>query len=748
MQTRNRPRRRGSLVRWVLVAALVIDGLALGLAAGVYATVSPLVPDAAKLGAYQPNQTTRIYARNGELLASLFEENRQVVEIAQMPKWLVQATTAIEDQRFVEHPGVDPIGIARAIKVNLSGGSLQGASTITQQLAREVFLGNEKSDRTKIRKLKEMTLAVRMERRYSKEEILGLYMNQICYGHRAYGVVAAADTLFGKKLPELTLAECALIAGLAKNPAGYSPIAFPERSKQRRDTVLFKMRELGLITGPQCDQATSEPIKTRSKNSEPWKIKNYRAPWFTTYVIDQLVAKLGHDKVYGGGLQVYTTIDLELQAYAQSVLSEALRGLERKRANRGAIVVMDPRDGSIMAMVGGDDFSRDEFNAATQAYRQPGSAFKPIVYTTAMETIGLNPGDVYSASPATFKGYWGVYTPQNFSANQGGMMTVQNALAQSCNLVAVRVIIRTGPQNVVEQAHRMGIDQQNRRLRAFPSLALGANEVSPLELTSAYCAFANGGNRVEPYCIERVAGSNFGSVLRQTPQLTPVMSSRTYWNMNQMLRGVVDHGTGRPAQISSPVGGKTGTTNQAKDVWFLGFTPGMTCAVWLGSEENVRMWGASGAAFCAPIWRKIALKCRELQRDRGKPWPEAFPSPNGDSADLAVSTVSESTAAAQAAEEKAAEEGKGPTATVVEPKAKPEAGGGETDPLPGGPPRDSGPTAIKPTLKPDDTPRPEHPKPIDVGPGDDHPKTPKPPKPDSTKPDKGPKPTEAEAPDP
>lgn len=627
-----RPRRRPfSIGRWVLIATLVIDALAAGLAMGVYATVAPLVPDEASLSQYRPRETTKIYSADGQLLASLFEENRRVAELSEIPQWLICATIAIEDERFYEHPGVDLRGVARAIRENLTG-RRQGGSTITQQLARDIFLTR---DPTITRKLQEMTLALRIERRFSKEEILGLYLNQICYGHRAYGVVAAADTFFGKRLDQLTLGECALIAGLAKNPQGYSPIDNPERSTLRRNLVLSKMLELGFITQSQYDEARSEPIVTSDGKQERWRLRNYRAPWFTTYVIQKLVELYGHDKVYSGGLQVTTTIDLSLQSKAQETLKTGLKRLARHRANRGAAVCMDPNNGEILAMVGGTDFTENEFNSATQAHRQPGSSFKPIVYTTAMERFGLSPGDTYNATPATFRGYFGTYTPHNYSESQQGPMSVARALAVSCNVVAVRVILKTGPQHVVEQARRMGIDPDEKYLRAYPSLALGACEVTPLEMTVAYSAFANGGFHVEPVVVREIRDSAGTLIYRAAPKLKRVMSGRTAIQMNQMLQGVINSGTGRPARISSPAGGKTGTTNDAKDVWFIGFTPGICCAVWVGNESNRRMYGATGSGFCAPMWRQIVLTARELARKRGTPWPREFPRPGTDGPVLA-----------------------------------------------------------------------------------------------------------------
>ncbi len=737
--------------RAVLLGTLIVDGLVLGLALGVYATVAPMVPDEATLGNYRPQETTRIFAKDGTLLAALFVENRQVVPVTSMPRNLVNATIAIEDQRFYEHPGVDPRGIARAIKENASRSSKQGASTITQQLARQVFLSREQ---TMLRKFKEMTLAVRIERRFSKEEILGLYLNEICYGHRAYGVVAAADTFFGKKLDQLTLGECAMIAGLAKNPVGYSPILHPESAKGRRNMVLQKMWEQRKISQQQLDEARAEPVVVRKKGAEPWKLHNYRAPWFTTYVIDQLEKQFGHDKVYGGGLQIYTTLDLDLQAEAQELLSRSMANLAHARANRGAVVALEPRTGAILAMVGGRDFSKDEFNGATQAFRQPGSSFKPIVYTTAMEKIGLSPYDYYSGAPSTFRGYWGVYSPQNFSPNQGGTMSVATALAQSVNLVAVRVIIKTGPQAVIEQAHRMGIDERGKRLQPYPSLALGSGEVTPLEMSNAYCAFANGGFRVDAYGVDCITDSRGNPIFNHQVRSRRVMSPRTYTNMNSMLQGVVANGTGKRAAINSPCGGKTGTTNSAKDVWFVGITPGLACAVWIGNDSNIRMYGATGGDFCAPIWRTMALRARELARERNRAWPDDFPRP-GEEGPPSIAQTGNANAEEQKKEEKAEQKTEvkgpaGPTAATVDPNppttqdGKGTPGATVTDPTANagrattGGNGDEGPHAVEPGPKPEPKPDPKpDPKP-----------EPKPdPKPEP-KPKPAPNPAPNEAPDP
>ncbi len=619
-------RRRTSIWWGILLGALVFDAVIFGLGWGVYTRVQKAVPDVEFLNDYRPRETTAIYAADGTLLATLAIENRQVAELATIPADMINATIAIEDQRFYDHPGVDLRGIARAARENLAGGSLQGASTITQQLARQLKLSRKQ---TIMRKLTEIILALRIERQFSKEEILGYYLNEIYYGQGAYGVAAAADTFFSKRLHQLALSEAALIAGLAKNPSGYNPFRYPDRCLERRNTVLAKMWELGYIDEPQYQAARNEPIVVKRKPVETWKLHNFRAPWFTTYVIDQVNREYKKEMEEGVGLKIYTTIDMELQARAQELLNGAMDRLRRYRADRGAVVAVEPRTGAILTMVGGRDFAKDEFNGATQAYRQPGSAFKPFVYTAAMERLGMTPSTMESGALQTFRGEWGTYSPKNYSSGQGYTMSLTQALAQSVNLVAVRVALKVGVREVIHYAQLMGIDPGKTRLQPYPSLALGANEVTPLEIAGAYGTFANGGFYLPPYAVTKITSTSGDVIYDQTrdPKRQPrrVISPQTYRNINSMLRAVVTSGTGRRGGISSPAGGKTGTTNSAKDVWYVGITPGFSCAVWVGNDANMRMYGATGGDFCAPIWRDLALKARQLARDRGHAWPDDFP---------------------------------------------------------------------------------------------------------------------------
>lgn len=623
MAKRKRTKRRfiGSLWGTILGGTFFLLSLIGGVAAGIYATVMQTVPNATYLHKYQPEQTTKIFSSDGQLLASLYEENREVVPIEEIPQDLINATIAIEDDRFFEHCGISPRAIFRALRANLlARRPVQGGSTITQQLARDVYLSRQK---TLMRKLQEALLALRIERLYSKEEILGLYLNQICYGHGAYGVAAAAQVYFGKKVQDLNLAECALLAGLPRWPVGYSPYNYPQRAKQRRAVVLNRMVELGYITPRQAEEAKKEPLPTDVSRLKRAGVHHFRAPYFVTYVIRQLVKRYGEDTVYKGGLRVYTTLNIPLQIGADKALKVQLREARSRNVTQGAVVCIDPRTGYILALVGGRDFNDPhggQWNRATQARRPPGSAFKPFVYTVAIDQ-GWSPHDVLSATPTTFWDQFGKpYRPKNYNSKQVGPYTLENALAQSVNVVAVRLIEKVGPHRVVEYAHRMGIKQ---RLYPYLSLALGSRGVTPLEMAVAYCPFANGGLRVEPISILRIEDSQGNLIYRARPHLRRVLSERTAYIMREMLRGVILHGTGRrAARLNLPAAGKTGTTTDDRDAWFIGFTPGLVTAVWVGNDDNSPMRHTWGGNTCVPIWMKVTKAAAELFE-----WPEDFPRP-------------------------------------------------------------------------------------------------------------------------
>lgn len=617
-----RPKRKNAALWWPLSVALLISTLTVGGAVGVLLAFAQNLPDVYRTP-YRPHLTTKVFSAQGELIATLYEENRELVPLEHVPLLLRQATLAIEDARFYEHPGIDPRGILRALWENLRVGEfIQGGSTITQQLARTLFLEREK---TLGRKLREMILAVRLERVYSKDEILEMYLNEVYYGEGAYGVAAAAQTYFQKRPEDLDLAECALLAGLPQAPSRYSPFTNPEGAQRRRRLVLARMRRLGFITPEQEAQANAAPLPRQRSLPYRRSIFDFRAPYFTTYAIQELSERLGLSKeaIYRGGLRVYTTVDLRLYAAAHEILRSALQRLAPQGAKQGAVVILDVRSGHILTLIGGKDF-RDErggqYNRAVQAHRQPGSAFKPIIYAAALEE-GLRPSDTVSGTPTTF--YYGgvLYRPRNFSPRQGGLYTLAQALQHSVNVAAVRLILEIGPPKAVEMARRLGI---RAPLEPVPSLALGSIGVPPLEMATAYMPFANGGYLVEPTAILRVEDSEGRILYEAQPRPRRVLSEQTAYWMNQMLQLVVMGGTGTAARLPGwKVGGKTGTTTDNRDAWFIGFTPGVVAAVWVGNDEFQPMRSVWGATV-APIWRGIVREAAELY---GEKWPQDFPKP-------------------------------------------------------------------------------------------------------------------------
>lgn len=615
-----RKKQRGSLLRAMIGATLITLAILGGVGVGVVVTISQTVPQAEALREYRPHEATKIYSADGQLIASLYVENREVVEIEEIPAALIQATLAIEDARFYRHCGVDLRGIARALRQDLlHGRPAQGGSTITQQLARDVYLTRQK---TLMRKLQEALLALRLERTYSKEEILSLYLNQMCYGHGAYGVAAAANVYFGKKVQDLTLPECALLAGLTRWPVGYSPFNNPDRARYRRAVVLNRMVELGYISEREAEEAKAAPLGTDPARLKRAGLRGFRAPYFATYVVQQLVDRYGEDAVYKGGLRVYTTLHIPLQIVADQALKQGVQRARPKGVSQGALVSIDPRNGHILALVGGVNFydpENGQFNRATQALRQPGSAFKPFVYTAAIEA-GFSPWDVFSATPTTFMNLGEPYPVQNYTPKQAGPYTLERALAQSVNVVAVRVCEKVGPRQVIDCAHRMGIQQP---LHPYLSLALGSCEVTPLELAAAYIPFATGGFRVDPIAILRIEDSEGHVIYRARSTPRRVISERTAYVMKEMLRGVVLNGTGRSANIGLPQGGKTGTTSEDKDAWYVGFTPGLVTAVWMGNDQPKPMRTAWGGNTCAPVWVEVTKAAAKMFE-----WPEDFPRPS------------------------------------------------------------------------------------------------------------------------
>lgn len=598
-----RIRSRRLRVTWYIIKICILLLMAgtLGLLAATFYSVSKVIPTHEDIDAWVPKEATLIYSSDGVLLAQVYEENREPVPITEIPKQLQDATVAIEDSRFYMHSGVDLRGIVRALVENVRGGRvMQGGSTLTQQLARNIYLSHR---RTVSRKLQEILLAREIERRLSKEEILERYLNQVYYGSGAYGVKAAARTYFGKLPSKLTLAECALIAGLPKKPSGWSPYDDKEAAIRRRNVVLTRMAELGYITREQAAEAKEEKVRLVGIQYGRARVK--RAPHFVDYVLKQLVDKWGPDEVYRGGLRVETTLNLQMQEAAEKALIREVQRARRegKKVGQGAVVAVDPHTGHIKVMVGSLDYRDPKggmYNRAAQGRgRQPGSAFKPFVYTAAIDS-GYSPNFILQDTPISFPDGDKVWAPRNYDGKFRGPVTIRQAVEQSINVPAIRMLQMVGVDRVIAYAQRMGIRSP---LERNLSLAIGTSEVTPLELASAYGCFATGGMYAKPMAILRVTGRNDRVMEDHRPSLTRAIPYETARTMADILRGVVSRGTGRRAHVIPGAGGKTGTTQDLRDAWFVGFTKDLSAAVWVGNDDYTPMGPATfGGTTCAPVW--------------------------------------------------------------------------------------------------------------------------------------------------
>ena len=583
---------------------VLMFGALVGVGAGAFLALMRDMPQVRSLEEFNPSAVTRIYAQDKTLLAEFFVEKRVPVSLDAIPKELKDAVIATEDTHFYKHAGVDIKGIIRAlIKDIMARRFVEGASTITQQLAKTLFLTSRK---TILRKAKEALLAVQIERCYTKDEILELYLNQIYLGSGAYGVEAAANVYFAKPVQDLTLPECALIAGLPKSPSRYSPLVNKDLALKRRSVVLKRMRQTGRISDTEYQQARDAPLLLAEA-----KKRRRKAPYFVEYVRAFLEDVLGRKALYEKGLTVYTTLDSAKQYAAEKALKAGLEALEKRQNTEdgkeekhpeGALICLNAHQGSILAMVGGRDFAESPFNRATQALRQPGSAFKPVVYSYAIER-GFAQNDTIWDGPVVFKGggreeNW---TPANFSGEYKGEMTLRWALAVSENIPAVKLLNKLGVESVIRFARNMGITSP---LRSNLTLALGTSEVTLLELTSAYSVFPNQGVRVKPCAVIEVLDSNGRVLWKMKPARRTVMSKETAYIVTDMLRGVVQNGTGRKARgIRRPLGGKTGTTNAYRDALFVGFSPSLTSGVWIGYDNHDSLGDLeTGGRAALPIW--------------------------------------------------------------------------------------------------------------------------------------------------
>ncbi|MBI3292214.1 MAG: PBP1A family penicillin-binding protein [Elusimicrobia bacterium] len=616
------------------------------------------LPPITSLDRYTPSLTTKLYDIHNQLITELFTERRSFIPLNQIPVDLQNAFIAIEDNRFFTHWGIDLRGISRAAAANLRRRRMtEGGSTITQQLSKVIFLTQEK---TLQRKLKELLLAIQLERNFSKQEIFQLYLNQIYFGNGAYGVESASRIYFGKHVKDLQLAECALLAGLPRLPQRYSPFHHPDLARGRRAVVLARMRERGFITREEEARANAFPL-----NTQRFPIPTGVAPYFVEQIRLELEPIYGSNAIYRGGLSIYTTLDLHLQQTAETVLEKNLAAFDAKRPKtrrpqrpsvqfstdtvkvQGAFVAVDPKTGGIRMMVGGRDFRQSQFNRVTQAFRQPGSTFKPFVWTAALEH-GFTPATIVPDAPIAFQydgrnwqlleklpeGYklhsstgmpavGSLWVPANWDNKFFGPVTLRRGLAHSRNLVSIRLVDRVGPATVVDYAHRLGIQNQ---LQPVLSIALGTELVTLLEMTSAFGALDNAGIATEPFMVLRVEDKD-GKVLEDnTPKEREVLAPQTAYLVVNLMKAVVEEGTGRRAKaLGRPVAAKTGTTQDWRDLWFIGMTPDLVVGAWMGYDDYSPLGkDYTSAGTVVPWWTEFMAEAVKDTPVRDFPIPDGI----------------------------------------------------------------------------------------------------------------------------
>ena len=597
----------GTILSISMVASSVVAGGLVGLAISFRN-----LPDVRVLQDYVPTETTYIYDIKGKLLASVHDEaNREVVPLNNISPHLKRAVLAIEDSHFYVHHGIDPRAVGRAFLANLEQGeTVEGASTLTMQLVKNLFLTPE---RTLSRKVAESVLSIRLEQILTKDEILEMYLNQVYWGHNTYGVETAAESYFGKSAAKLTLAESAMIAGLIQAPEDYSPFVNYQKAKQRQSIVLNRLRELNWITPEEEEAARKQPLRLARVTS----FQGSQLPYVTEAVVQELTRRFGRDAVLKGGMRVQTTIDFKLQRLAETLVRREHQKLHRRGlyADQVALVAVDPRTHFVKAMVGGVDYNKSQFNRALHAKRQPGSAFKPFVYYTAFASGRYTPASSINDSPVSYPDGYKRYAPKNYDGSFSGPMSIRRALEMSRNVPAVVMGQKVGLDKVIENCRAMGIESP---LEQVVSLPLGAVGLTPLEMAGAYATFASNGWYSETTFILQVTDSSGNVLLDNSPEPQLILDPWAAASLTNVLQGVVSHGTGTSAQIGRPAAGKTGTTSSERDVWFVGYVPQLATSVWIGNDDYRPLGrGATGGGFAAPIWRnfmKEALKGVPVQK--------------------------------------------------------------------------------------------------------------------------------------
>ena len=589
--------KRGGFFKKVFLSlvALLFVGCAVGAvtAAVLYTKWSETLPSDEEILSYQANRTSFIYDRNGKVITELYIERRKPVTLDQLSPYVTMSILAAEDDKFFKHHGIRPLAILRSF---LTGSGGQGASTLTQQLARNLFLTQEKS---LTRKGKEAILSLRLEKLFTKEQLLQMYVNAIYLGHGVYGVSEAADAYFSTTPDKLTLGQSTLLAGLIAAPERYSPIKDMQKARRRQNYVLSRLVSLGWVTEEQAEAARNEEIKLSPETAKKSAgLSKDSAPYFVSHILfNYLLPTYGTDRVYKGGLEIYTTLDLDLQRAAEAAISNL--------KSEGALVAMDPSTGAVLAMVGGKDFDASKFNRATQAYRPAGSSFKPFVYASAMEQ-GYLPNDHILDAPIQIKvrdGRGTVWKPRNFSNKFVGEETLFMALAKSHNTPAVRLTQLVGIDNIINIARRMGITSPH--LTPAMSIGLGVSSVTPLEMARAFSVFANNGLNVEPMFITSIKTSTGQTLMSATPKVKRAIEPDVAQITRGMLQVVMTNGTGGGGRIPNHVAfGKTGTTNDYSDAWFAGGIPGLVAVVYAGNDDYSSLGrNATGGRIALPVWK-------------------------------------------------------------------------------------------------------------------------------------------------
>ncbi len=602
----------------ILITLPMIFGVGLG-----YGLVNYLeIPDVKQLESYRPKSATRLYADDGTLFAELFVEKRVPIPLTEMPKHLRLAFVAIEDVRFYSHFGVDIRGIGRAFMRNLMSKNIsEGASTITQQLARNLYLTPQKTYK---RKIEEAILAIQIERTYSKDEILNMYLNLIYLGEGAHGVEAAAYTYFHKKAKDLTLEESAMLAAMTKSPSRLSPYKNAARTVERRNLVLKKMYEAGFIDKTSYTKAVQTTLAIA-----PFKTYEKRTGYFTEYVKQVLEDYVEHAQdVFTSGFNVKTTMNMNMVQYAYEAIEKGMEAYKKRHPGvqelpEVALVALEVKTGELKVIVGGKDFSQSPYNRAVQAKRQPGSSFKPIIYLAALEQ-GFTPDSVLRDSPLSYTNpYTGVgWNPKNYRNEYHGDVTLRKALELSLNTATIRLLESVGIENVIDIAKQLHITS---KFEPNLSLALGTTEIAPIELANAYATFARGGAYIQPISVRAITTMDGEARYREEAVEEPVVTPEIAYTLVDVMKGVIKHGTARAAaKMPYYLAGKTGTTDDFRDAWFIGFSPNLLCAVWIGYDKKTNLGAKeAGGTAALPIWIDFMTKALPMYPNTDFPPPKA-----------------------------------------------------------------------------------------------------------------------------